>query len=398
MEDPSDDASMSSMRRYVWTAAIFLFVAFEAVTMQMRGPLLTSFQATFSVQESLLGLITPAATLGFILTLLAVGFKTGRLNVKRFLLLATIGTALTTILVSYAPSFPVLLLFLCFQGGTAGIFRALDRPILSHLYPVGRGRIFTLYTLLWAIGATTAPLYVNHMIATEDWRLAYLVLGFVFILPFLLLMKLPTPSELGNEEHLSPAAFRDLLANPAVQAMGLGLVLSGGIEGALFTWLPFYAEQFFTTQRANRLLSLYFVAYIPGRFAITYLISRHDHLRLICVLVSAAIPVFLVFVAYTNLLFVASVGILGFLIAGFFPILLAIGVEAAPQHSGPINAIATVANFTGITIVPLVIGILVGFRSINAGIILPLGLLLLLLANILWFDGTIQDRPAIWPS
>ena len=398
MGDTADGSSVPSIRRYVWTAAIFLFVAFEAVTMQMRGPLLTSFQATFGVQGSLLGFVTPAATVGFTLSLLAVGFKTGTLNVKRFLLLATIGTAVTTVLVSYASSFPLLLLFLCLQGGAAGVFRALDRPVLSHLYPVGRGRIFSLYTLLWAVGATTAPLYVNHMIATEDWRLAYLVAGGVFLFPLLLLVKLPTPTELGNEQRLSPDAFRDLLANPAVQVMGIGLVLSGGIEGALFTWLPFYAEQFFTTQRANRLLSLYFVAYIPGRIAISYLISRYDHLKLLCVLVTAAIPTFLVFVAYTNRLFVASVGVLGVLVAGFFPILLAIGVEAAPQHSGPVNAIATVANFVGITVVPLVIGILVGVRSIDLGILLPLGLLFLLLANVLWFDGTVQDRPAIWPS
>lgn len=393
-----EDSSLTARRRYVWTAAVFLFVACEAVTMQMRGPLLTSFQSTFEIQNSLLGLISPAATLGFILTLLAVGIKTGSLDVKRFLLLATLGTGITTILVSYAPSFPLLLLFLCFQGGTAGVFRALDRPILSHLYPSGRGRIFSLYTLLWALGATTAPLYVNHMIAADDWRLAYLALGFAFVLPFFLLVKLPMPSVLGNEKHLSPAALRNLLENSAVQVMGLGLVLSGGIEGAIFTWLPFYAEQFFTIQRANRLLSLYFVAYIPGRLAISYLISRYDHLRLIAVLVATAIPTFVVFVTYTNHLFVTSVGVLGLLISGFFPILLAIGVEAAPEHSGPINAIATVANFTGITIVPLGIGILVGVRSIDLGMLLPLCLLVVLLGNLVWFDGAIKDRTTSWPS
>ncbi|WP_267877954.1 hypothetical protein [Natrinema versiforme] len=37
--------------RYDWTAIIFLFVVAEAITMQMRGPLLTSFQTSFSLSE-----------------------------------------------------------------------------------------------------------------------------------------------------------------------------------------------------------------------------------------------------------------------------------------------------------------------------------------------------------
>ncbi|WP_324618345.1 MFS transporter [Natrinema versiforme] len=283
---------------------------------------------------------------------MAVGFKTGQMNLKRLLLIGAIGTAVSTFLVSQAFSFPILLVLLFFQGATAGIFRAIDRPVLSHLFPVNRGEVFNTYTAVWAIGAASEPIFVNGMLSIGDWRIAYLVLAVAFIAPFALLISMDRPDQLDNEERLSLTSLWDVLKRPAVFSMALGLMASGAIEGVIFTWLPYYATRHFPTATANLLLSVHLASYIPGRMLSGYLAGRVRYLLLLFVLVGSTIPAYAAFLLTTGRVMVASVAVVGFLMAGVFPTLFAFGVESTPEYSGPVNAIATAVNFAGISISP----------------------------------------------
>lgn len=369
--------------RGYWVPGIFVFVAAEALAMQMRGPLLSNFQESFGLSEGLLGLIVPAATVGFLFSILLVGFRAGRIDNKRFLLVGTVGMVAATALISLVPSFGFLLVSFLFQGLAAGVFRAIDRPVLSHLYPTQRGRIFNLYTFVWALGAALAPLFVNRLLRFGDWRLAYLALAPVFAVPFALLVGLDRPAELTNETALSIVSVRDVVSRPAVAGMGFSLVLSGGVEGSLFTWLPFYAEQYFSTPTANLLLSVFFVAYIPARLLYGYVAEWFDYRRFVLALVVATVPAYLFFITSTGRLLIVSVALLGVLISGFFPMLLSFGVEGAPEHSGPVNALGTTGNFVGITVFPFVIGLLTARFGIGAAMHVPLGLVVALAALLL---------------
>jgi len=260
-------------RRY-WTAVIFLFVLFEAVTMQIRGPLLASFQSSFGLSEGRLGLIAPAGTIGFLIAILSVGFRTGKINLTRFLVIGAIGSVFSTFFISLAFSFPILLALLLLQGIMAGVFRAIDRPVLSHLYPVNRGRIFSIYTFVWAVGAASAPIFVNLVLSVGSWRIAYVVLAVCFVVPSLLMLFADRPDQLDNEERLSLESLRTIVRKPAVAGMGMGVVLVGSIEGVMFTWLPYYASQFFSPSTANLVLSVYLAAYIPGDSSIAISLKR----------------------------------------------------------------------------------------------------------------------------
>lgn len=52
----------------IWTVVIFLFVMLSGLTMQMIGSLVSTFEDVFGVSESLLGLIAPAGSISFMLT------------------------------------------------------------------------------------------------------------------------------------------------------------------------------------------------------------------------------------------------------------------------------------------------------------------------------------------
>ncbi|MBS3766377.1 MFS transporter, partial [Candidatus Bipolaricaulota bacterium] len=65
--------SIEISHRSSWSLIIFVFAFLGGAVLQLRGALLPNFQNTFGVSESLLGLVAPMGTLGFTVTVLAVG-------------------------------------------------------------------------------------------------------------------------------------------------------------------------------------------------------------------------------------------------------------------------------------------------------------------------------------
>ena len=357
---------MDSRRQ--WTAVLFLFVLGDGMVTQLRGALLPNFQQTFAVSEQLLGFVAPAGTLGLVATVLVVGMLSGRLDLRRTILAGASATAVCLLLVSVATSYGFLLVVFLLQGATVGVVRALDRPLLGHLFPERRGQLFNLYALMWALGATTGPLLANVILALGDWRLAYVLLTGVFLAVALGVTRLGRPNVVHAEKSLSWTDLRGVLRLPSVRGMAAALVVSGAIEGTVFTWLPYYESQFFAQSTANLLLSGFLVMYVPGRLAYGFLADRLQPLNLVLSLAVVGVPVAAIaFVSGSTLGLVGGVLGLGLVVAGFFPTLSAFGVGSAPEYSGPVNAIATAANFTGLSAAPVVVGVVADRYDIATG-------------------------------
>jgi fucose permease len=360
-------------QRRQWTAVIFLFVLGDGMVAQLRGSLLPNIQQTFTLSEGLLGLVTPASTVGLVAAVLLVGMWSGRLDVRRTVLLGTGSAAACLLFVSAADTYEALLATFLLQGATLGVVRALDRPLLGHFYPDRRGQVFNLYALVWALGATGGPLFANAILAVGDWRLAYLLVAAVFLTVAIAVLRLSRPETGGTEASLSLSDLWNVLRLPSVQGMATALVVSGAVEGTVFTWLPYYASQFFPQSTANLLLSGFLFMYVPGRLGYAVLADRLRPLNLVLFLAVAAVPVVgVAFFAGAPTGLVVGVLCFGLLVAGFFPTLSAFGVGSAPRYSGPVNAIATAANFAGLSIAPVLVGVVASRYDIGTG----MGLLL----------------------
>jgi fucose permease len=386
-------------KRTLWAAALFLFVVGDGAATQVRGALLPSIKESFTVSDSLLGFVAPAGTVGYLVAAVAVGFAAHRIDTRRFLLLGAGGTAAVLLLLSQVSSYPLLLVLLLGQGLTIGVFRGLDRPLLGTLYPEDRGRLFNLYALAWAVGAVAGPLFVNQVLATSDWRLTFLVLALVFLPSLVVLTRLELPTEDLHSRSFSIAEFRALLRNPAVAGMAVALLFSGGIEGGFFTWLPTFTGQFFGRSTANVSLSVLLLAYIPGRFTYSRLTDRVRPLVLVLTLALLSLPalVYVVLVGDGYGIFV-GIFVLGFCISGFFPTLSAFGIDSVPEHSGPVNAIAISANFLGLSVLPVVMGIVSDRADITTAmqvLVVAMLALVLVVSAKLSFDRRLEERPEV---
>jgi MFS family permease len=366
-------------QRWYWTLAIFGFTGITAMGFQMRGALLPSLQESFMLSESLLGLVATAGTVGFICTILATGIAAGRIDIQRASGWSAVVVGASMLGMAFATTFGLYLGILFIRGVATGPFRALDRAILGHLYSSNRGRIFNLYAMAWAAGAAIGPLVVTAALVAGNWRFAYLVLAVGFVPVVILLWRLELPDAVRAEESLTLDHLRTLLQRRSIAGMGIVLALNGGVEGSLFTWLPYLAAQSFDTGTANLLLTAYLLAYVPGRLTHSYAVDWFDvSLTLVVVLAICTIPVyfFVVFVAQEWMLFVAA-GLLGFVISGIFPTLSAFGVDIVPNHSAPINAIATGSSYFGMATIPPIIGIAATAVGIRQALAIPLVLVCL---------------------
>jgi MFS family permease len=363
-------------RRTRWTGAIFLFVALDAASLQIRGALLPQFEAAFDVSPGLLGLVAPAGTAGFFLTVLVVGLAAGRIQVHRTLLVGVLGSGAFLLAMSGAPLYPLFLGALVLHGISLGGVRALDRALLSHLYPDRRGRLFTLHSLAWAIGAVSGPAFAALVIAFADWRAVFALLGLGFLPVVLSIRGLPLPDRMENERPISIEGATDLVRDPVILGMTGALLLVGGIEGAIFTWLPYYAGTSLPAALAPLALSAYLLAYVPGRVAYTVLAERVGYAPLSLALALPAIPaMYVALVATEGYALLAAVFVLGLFMSGQFPLLSAVGVEAASEYSGPVNAISTSATYTGMAVVPTAMGVMAGAYGIAVAMLVPVVLI-----------------------
>jgi MFS family permease len=369
-----DVPDVNTRSKRTWTVAILLFVATEAVAFQLRGPLLPSIQRTFATSTELLGLVATAGTAGFVLSVLAVGFVAGRLDIRLALLGSAALVGVSVLAVGLAPSFAVLLGALFVRGVATGPFRALDRAVLGHLYPDSRARAFNRYAVVWALGAAAGPLVASVAVDFGDWRYAYLGLAVAFLPAVFLLGSLDLPASVAAERPLSVAKLRTVVRRPAVAGMTGGLVLSGGVEGSLFTWLPYFAATRAGVADGSLVLFAYLLAYAPARLVYSHLVERIEPSTLVLCVASAAAPLVVVLTLVEGRLAVfATAFLLGACVSGIFPTLSAVGVDAAPAFSGPVNAIATAAGFTGIATAPVVVGVVAARAGIARGLwLLPL--------------------------
>lgn len=361
-------------RRTLWLGVAFCFVAGDAMAMQSRGPLLSSFEETFGVSEALLGLVAPAGTVGFVLAIVSVGFLAGRLEPRRTLLVGASVMAAALLAIAVAPAYWLFLLALLVQGAAAGVFRAVDRPLLSHIYPGRLGRVFVLYGLAWAVGAVTGPLAVSAVLRVAEWPLVYALIAAWLVPIVAAVWWLDAPSA-WDEDSLDRATLAALLEKPAIRGTVVTMALVGGIEGVIFTWIPYYAATFVDQSVANAALSAYLLAYLPGRFAYARIVDSTSYLGLSLAATALATP--LLALAVSGRLgpwIVAATFGVGLFVSALFPLLSAYGVEAAPEYSGPVSALATAATYAGIATVPTVVGVVAEVRTIQEAMWIPVAL------------------------
>jgi MFS family permease len=381
---------MSGSNRRPWTVTLFATMALAGATMMVRGPIVPELAATFDAPAWQLGLIAPAGTVGYLVAVSLVGFGAGHLEPHRLIVGGLLGSAVTLLAMGAAPLLSVFLLAVLVRGTMNGVLRGLNRPILSHFYPDSRGRMYSYYDMVWAVGAMAGPIGVTAVLVVADWRLTYYVLAAGMAVLAAVVWWLDTPDVEGTEEPFGRREVVGLLRRPEVAAMLVVMFLGTGVEGGLFLWLPTYvtgvlpdgvAGVGLSSAALSALsLSVMIAGYVPGRFVYGRLSEYVGYLTILIAVLLLLIPVFTVtFLVADGPVLLVGVVLIGMLISGIFPMLVSYATDAVPQHSGPVTALAAISSSLGVGITPAIMGWVISGANTSTAmqlLLVPLGLAL----------------------
>jgi len=212
--------------------------------------------------------------------------------------------------------------------------------------------------MVWAIGATAGPLLATAVLAVHGWRLAYVLLGFSFLPLIVLVWRLDVPDGIENEQELELGEIRPLFAHPTVASMAVAMLLIRVHRGRYLHLAPVLREPVAPTLGGKPLAVRVPRDVHPGTALFGWATDRFSNLDL--VLGSAIVAVGALYVAFvltTGYPMLGAVLVIGFLVAGMFPTLLAWATNAFPQYSGPMGAVALGTSSIGFLIFPATMGV-----------------------------------------
>jgi len=385
---------MSESNRRLWTAALFATMALTGAALMIRGPIVPELGRTFDAPAWQLGLIAPAGTAGYLVAVTIVGFSAGHLDAHRLIVAGLLGSAVVMLGMGVAPFLAVFLLGMLARGLMNGVLRGLNRPILSHFYPDSRGRMYSYYDMVWAVGAMLGPIGVVTVLALADWRLAYYALAVGMFALAVVVWWLDAPDVEGAEEPFDRREIVTLVRKPEVAAMLVVMMLGTGVEGGLFLWLPTYVGDVLpdgiagiglsAAALSSLSLSVMIAGYVPGRFVYGRLSERVGYLKILVGILLLLIPTFAATFLYAEgLTILLGVVVIGALISGIFPMLVSYATDAVPQHSGPVTALSAISSSLGVGIAPAIMGWIISDSDATAAMQLLLVPLVAALAVLL---------------
>lgn len=351
-----------------WLVIVLGFIFLEGITAQLLGPLLPALRRQFDVSASLGGLAGTLNTVGFMLAVLVTGALFAAVDRKRGAVLGVAAVLTALVVVTTATVYVVFLAGIGLRALGTGVFRGIDKPVLSHLFPEHREALLNVYELTWAVGAATAPLVATAALTYATWHTAYVAVLLLTVPLVAAVVVTPLPAGSIDERSFPLSESRALLNRPPVRWTTLGLLLSGGIEGSVFVWLPTYLQQFVSVSTANLAFSAFFLTYIPARLFHTVSVDHFGELPLLLGSGLGTTVLLLYGATGTGVGAVTAMSVLGFFLAGLFPLLSAYAIDSVPERSGPVNALTLGASFTGSSLTVFVVGVLVDAFSITVGI------------------------------
>lgn len=360
--------------RFTWLS--YLFLAFYGFFLNAFGPITPFLQEDLGLSYTVSSLHFTAFAAG----ILTVGLGGHRLirRIGRWwcLWIGAIGISLGALLL-VTGRMPAITIGAAFCMGVVGsLILAIIPAALADRHGELRAVALSEANVVASAVSTLAPLLVGWCARFIDfWQLA-LVLGAIAPLPMYLFFRnaaVPAPTA-------SPSAL-DQARRPLPRmywVYWLALVLGVAAEFCMVFWSANYVEAALGATKASaaQAVSVFLGAMIVGRLLASRLVLRFSARPLVLGALLTASAGFLLFWGANSI----ALGMAGLLITGigvafFYPLILALAIEAAGAETIQAGARATLASGVAILVLPLALGRLadaVGIRPAYAVVTLLL--------------------------
>ena len=337
------------LTRNLWIALIATVISFS--TLYIPQPMLPLLAAQFGISAGEAGLLMTVAMLPLAFAPIVYGYILQAVPAKLMLIVALSLLALNQCCFYFASEFWHLIGLRLLQGLLLpAIFTALMTYCATMVPATLVKRAMGFYIGATILGGFCGRLAGGVFASSFDWRVAFVVMGFMQLLPLLLLLKVDADADI-NFSRLDPRSVSRVLQNRTFCLMFLSLASVFFVFSGILNNVPFHLQdiQPGTTPLTTSMLYLGYLVGVPVSFA-SQAISKKlgDERR------GLFVGLVIHIIGLVMLLFVAFEGLvvaMFFLAAGFFLIhalMSGLANHLASEHKGVVNGLyVSIYYFSG---------------------------------------------------
>lgn len=384
----SATVTATAFRRDRYTVYLYLLLAIFGFKQSVLGSVMPFIRDELGFATAQIGWHFSIYALGLILSGRVVHELGRRLDLDRIMRLAAVAMVAAILMVTLAPAIWATLLVSLLLGVTGGALQISIQSSLADHH--GRHQSVALVEafVLGALGVFLGPLAIGYAAeAGIGWRFGLLVPAILLAATFLVFRDAARSGDARPATvEATPGETRGRL--PLAVMLVLGMILLGiATEWGIGFWGAQFLEARLSLEpgQAVTLMSVFFGGTVAGRIAASRLLRIFPVRGMLVTLVALG-GVSVAVLALSPSVAVAWVALFvaGACLGNFFPLILSVANELAPERSTDVSRGATQAVGLALLVVPFVIGQLGGAVGLTTAVgllaFLPLGMLVLLVA------------------
>ena len=369
--------------RFTWVTYILL--CFYGYFLNILGPITPFLRDELNLSYTISSLHFTAFAVGMLVTGLTGDFLIQRAGRARSLWIGAAGMSLGTVLLVLGRN-PVLTIGATFIMGCIGSLILIVVPAaLSDEHQEKSAVAITEANLLSSLVNAVAPLLVGWFAYTQfGWRLALVLGALSLVILFAILGKSTAPQALKSDLNLNGSRLPFLY-----WVYWFALVMAVSIEFCMIFWSADYLENVLGLVKANaaQAVSLFMAGMIGGRFAVSRLAHTLSSRKMVLGSILIAAAGFLLFWT-TSIPWIGMAGlaITGLGVASLYPLIISMAITASGGNTVQASTRATLASWTAILALPLILGRLADLMGIRqafgvVGVLLIAVMLIVLAAS-----------------
>jgi fucose permease len=367
------------------------------VCFSLLGSISVKLMPRLKIDQARFGTLVTGFMSACLVASLLMGVVTDRLGYKPVAVFGFAMAAVCIFLLARSKSYATVLASCLLLGFGAMALNTAANTLLPKVLFEGKdaARALNLGNVAFGVGLLLAPLIMSYLFRKISYENTVSVIGLVILAPAALAAVATYPSQDVAAFQFAKAV--SLLAEPAVLVAGLALFCYSALDVSFSNWLPAFGKEVLAVSgpkadpdavdaSAQRLISLYAVAIICGRFLSSLVPNLTNYGSWFMAAASAAVALLVAWMTWTRRAAVAWPLVLavGLLTAPFFPLIVAITFgKFSKDIQGSVFGIIFAGALLGGATVPKAIGNLARGSSVRKSMILLAPLFVILAVVVL---------------
>jgi len=312
----------------------------------------------FNINLKVQSIVFPFNYLGQIVIIFFVGYIADRLGKKIIHTILLILMGISALIFTYLSSYYLFLILFFFMGVFSSSINLLSDASITDTFKKNKGFYLNIAHCFFGLGAMTSPIVFNLVFSrTNDFRTIYFVLFLIafFILFFITL----APYPLVDDEEVQLNLMGTLLRKQKFLFLCIYMILASGTQHAISGWIPTLFSKYlnFPQGLSNYSLAFYWAAIVIGRIITAFLSKKFNEMSILKVInILMFILIFISFFTSSPLVLLIDYSLLGLVIGGFFPLIIAFSSEIYRKHSTTRLAVLFASASVGMLLVPTFTG------------------------------------------